>query len=197
MTAICLPSALSGLYAAEAEVHPEPWRCINTTSPLSAPPWSGLPTVRRALNDRAPTRLCTSGWAARAIIRAAHIRSICMFRRSFGVAGARTTRGPYSLVRSCGTSLAPVLAAASGRVGRTGPDGGWAGPAAIRASNGTATNTPPGRAQRRARLRLDLRPGTSREVSTEACAAVASAVVVMGSSFAGAVMQQPRPQPGR
>ena len=28
----------------------------NTASPLSAPPWSGLPTVRRSLNNRAPTR---------------------------------------------------------------------------------------------------------------------------------------------
>jgi hypothetical protein len=97
MTAICLPSALSSLYAAEAEVHPEPWRCINTTSPLSAPPWSGLPTVRRALNDRAPTRLCTSGWAARAIIRAAHIRSICMFRRVFRCGWRQDDPGPLQL----------------------------------------------------------------------------------------------------
>jgi hypothetical protein len=39
--------------AAQAEVHAERWRCINTTSAVSAPRWLGLPTVRRAPNNRA------------------------------------------------------------------------------------------------------------------------------------------------
>ena len=42
----------------------------NTTSPLSAPPCSGLPTVRRALNNRAPSR----GDDHRCITRSARLR---------------------------------------------------------------------------------------------------------------------------
>jgi fluoroacetyl-CoA thioesterase len=43
--------------AAEAELHAERWAMHkNTTSPLSAPPWSGLSTVRRAPNNRASSR---------------------------------------------------------------------------------------------------------------------------------------------
>jgi hypothetical protein len=93
------------------------------------------------MTARRPASVRQGGPPGRSFVPRISGRSAC-FAGSFGVAGARTTRGPYSLVRSCGTSLAPVLAAASGRVGRTGPDGGWAGAAAIRASNGTATNTP-------------------------------------------------------
>jgi hypothetical protein len=44
-------------YAAEAGVHTERWRCINIRpGRLPARPWPGLLTVRRALDNRAPTR---------------------------------------------------------------------------------------------------------------------------------------------
>src|SRR6266516_4582091 len=47
------------IIAAEAlaGVHAQCWRCINIRpGRLPARPWSGLPTVRRALNNRAPSR---------------------------------------------------------------------------------------------------------------------------------------------
>jgi hypothetical protein len=73
----------------------------NTTSPLSAPPWSGLPTVRRALNNRAPTRLIART-ADRNTGRRRHTE------RSFGggavVVLKRSIRGPtetYEASRGC------------------------------------------------------------------------------------------------
>ena len=45
------------LSAAEAEVHAERWRCMKIRPRrLSAPSRPGLPTVRRAANNRAPSR---------------------------------------------------------------------------------------------------------------------------------------------